>query len=80
MTRNYFRDLCQISLSSGNFNVVRKSVKAHMVFVTDIAFSQDGKHVLSASADASARVTDITKASLKAATTEGTRAIPAWAR
>ena len=66
-------------MASGSVNLVRKLLKAHMVFVTGITFSHDGKHVLSVSADASARITDVTRASVKAAS-ERPGTIPGWAR
>jgi len=46
-----------------NLSRVMMVRSAHMIFVTDLAFSNDGKQVVSVSADAGARITTVTKAS-----------------
>lgn len=61
-------ELSKVTLASSGTKPVFKLLKAHMVFVTGITFSKDTKHVLSASADASARLTDISPGSLRIAT------------
>lgn len=50
----------QVLACAPKLSVIRKRPAAHMVFCTNIAFSADGKRVLSASADASVSVTDAT--------------------
>ncbi len=46
-----------------NLSKVMKVRGAHMIFVTDLAFSNDGKQIVSVSADAGARITTVTKES-----------------
>ncbi|GAX77727.1 hypothetical protein CEUSTIGMA_g5170.t1 [Chlamydomonas eustigma] len=69
-----------VTLAVRSYALVRKLLKAHMVFTTGITFSSDSKYVLSVSADASARVTEISNMSLNAAAKRDGAKIPGWAR
>jgi len=54
-------DVCVFSAGESSLTALHRVSNAHMIFVTDLSFSRDGRRLVSVSADAGARITCVTR-------------------